>query len=76
MASFAAGDDAVGVIWTFPNGTWIENLAALQNGMLLCTSFSRFAVYQVNPFQRTAVTVHQFDSSDGILGITDVQNDV
>lgn len=76
MASFATGDDAVGVIWTFPNGTWIENLAARQNGMLLCTSLSRFAVYQVNPFQHTAVTVHQFDSSDRVLGITEVQNDI
>ncbi|KAI7084647.1 hypothetical protein KC363_g2258 [Hortaea werneckii] len=71
-----AGDNAVGSIWTFPNETWIENLATRQNGMLLCTSLNRFAVYQVDPFGHTAVVVHQFDSGEGVLGITEVQNDI
>ncbi|KAI7202793.1 hypothetical protein KC316_g1978 [Hortaea werneckii] len=75
-ASLHAGDNAVGSIWTFPNETWIENLAARENGMLLCTSLNRFAVYQVDPFGHTAVVVHQFDSGEGVLGITKVQNDV
>ncbi|KAI7283741.1 hypothetical protein KC345_g2768 [Hortaea werneckii] len=71
-----AGDSAVGSIWTFPNETWIENLATRQNGMLLCTSLNRFAVYQVDPFGHTAVVVHQFDSGEDALGITEVQNDI
>lgn len=71
-----AGDNAVGSIWTFPNETWIENLAARENGMLLCTSLNRFAVYQVDPFGHTAVVVHQFESAEGVLGITEVQNDI
>ncbi|KAI6914435.1 hypothetical protein KC318_g13065 [Hortaea werneckii] len=71
-----AGDNAVGSIWTFPNETWIENLATRENGMLLCTSLNRFAVYQVDPFGHTAVVVHQFDSGEGALGITEVQNDI
>ncbi|KAI7265938.1 hypothetical protein KC343_g2452 [Hortaea werneckii] len=71
-----AGDNAVGTIWTFANETWIENLATRQNGMLLCTSLNRFAVYQVDPFGHTAAVVHQFDSGEGVLGITEVQNDI
>ncbi|KAI7369209.1 hypothetical protein KC354_g2091 [Hortaea werneckii] len=71
-----AGNNAVGSIWTFPNKTWIENLAARENGMLLCTSLNRFAVYQVDPFGHTAAVVHQFDSGEGVLGITEVQNDI
>ncbi|KAI7212088.1 hypothetical protein KC333_g7318 [Hortaea werneckii] len=71
-----AGDNAVGSIWTFPNETWIENLAARENGMLLCTSLNRFAVYQVDPFGHSAIVVHQFESSEGVLGITEVKNDI
>ncbi|KAI7553558.1 hypothetical protein KC331_g1151 [Hortaea werneckii] len=71
-----AGDNAVGSIWTFPNETWIENLATRENGMLLCTSLNRFAVYKVDPFGHTAAVVHQFDSGEGVLGITEVQNDI
>ncbi|KAI7320849.1 hypothetical protein KC315_g9303, partial [Hortaea werneckii] len=71
-----AGDNAVGSIWTFPNETWIENLATRENGMLLCTSLNRFAIYQVDPFGHTAVVVHRFDSGEGVLGITELQNDI
>ncbi|KAI7493325.1 hypothetical protein KC367_g8640, partial [Hortaea werneckii] len=71
-----AGDNAVGSIWTFPNETWIENIATRENGMLLCTSLNRFAIYQVDPFGHTAVVVHQFDSEEGVLGITELQNDI
>ena len=74
--SLHVGDNAVGTIWTFANETWIENVATRQNGMLLCTSLNRFAVYQVDPFGHTAVVVHQFDSGEGVLGITEVQNDI
>ncbi|KAF2095109.1 hypothetical protein NA57DRAFT_79597 [Rhizodiscina lignyota] len=70
------GDSAVGVIWTFPNGTWIENLAVRQNGEVLCTSLTKAALYMVNPFQHTAQLVHQFDQGDDLLGITEVENDV
>lgn len=68
--------DAVGVVWTFPNETWIENLAVRQNGAVLCTSLSRASIYQVNPFDHTTVTVHQFESGDGVLGISEIANDV
>lgn len=69
-------DSAVGVIWTFPNGTWIENLAVRQNGEVLCTSLTKAALYMVDPFQHTAQTIHQFDLGDDLLGITEIENDV
>ena len=69
-------DDLVGVIWTFPNKTWIENLAIRQNGAALCTSITASAIFQVDPFAHTETTVHQFAPTDNILGITEVQNDV
>jgi hypothetical protein len=69
-------DNAVGIIWTFPNETWIENLAVRQNGEILATSLSRAAVYLVNPFEHTATTAHQFEASDGVLGITEVAEDI
>jgi hypothetical protein len=69
-------DSAVGVIWTFPNGTWIENLAIRQNGEIVCTSLTTAVLYLVNPFQHTAKLVHQFSSDEDLLGITEIENDV
>ena len=47
-----------------------------QNGEILATSLSRDAIYLINPFEHTAGTVHQFDSSEGVLGITETEIDV
>ncbi|KAK3668217.1 hypothetical protein LTR22_000902 [Elasticomyces elasticus] len=63
-------DDAIGVVWQFPNTTWIENLAVRANGEVLCTSLSADAIFMVNPFAYTEVTVHQFEAGSGVLGIT------
>lgn len=67
---------AVGVVWTFENETWIENLAVRENGEILCTSINRAALYLVSPFEHVASLVHQFEPTDGLLGIAEVQNDV
>ena len=69
------GDSAVSVIWTFPNETWIENIAVRQNGAVLCTSLNRDAVYQVDPFAHVATTVHHFGADNGVLGIAEIAND-
>ena len=69
-------DSAVGTVWTFENETWIENLAVRENGEVLCTSINRAALYLVNPFEHVASLVHQFEPTDGLLGIAEVQNDV
>ncbi|TKA83152.1 hypothetical protein B0A55_00708 [Friedmanniomyces simplex] len=69
-------DNAVGVVWQFPNTTWIENLAVRQNGKILCTSLSAAAIFMVNPFEHTETTVHQFEAGNGVLGITEIEDDV
>ncbi|MCJ1395533.1 hypothetical protein MMC18_008419 [Xylographa bjoerkii] len=71
-----SNDSAAGVIWTFENETWIENLAVRQNGEVLCTSLSRAALYLVNPFEHIASLVHQFEPTEGLLGISEIENDV
>ena len=68
-------DDAVGVVWQFPNSTWIENLAVRQTGEILASSLSRYALYQVDPFSHTESTIAEF-GGDGVLGIAEVENDV
>ncbi|MCJ1400947.1 hypothetical protein MMC11_004158 [Xylographa trunciseda] len=71
-----SNDSAAGVVWTFENGTWIENLAVRQNGEILCTSLSKAALYLVNPFEHVASLVHQFEPTEGLLGISEIKNDV
>jgi streptogramin lyase len=71
-----AGSNPIATLWTFPNETWIENLAVRANGDVLCTSLNRAAIYQVDPFNHVAETVHQFASTDGCLGITETASDV
>jgi hypothetical protein len=71
-----AGSNPVATLWTFPNETWIENLAVRANGNVLCTSLNRAAIYQVDPFAHVAETLHQFASTDGCLGIAETASDV
>ncbi|KAK5126036.1 hypothetical protein LTR85_011391 [Meristemomyces frigidus] len=70
-----SNESAIQVIHTFPNETWIENLAIRKNGKILCTSINRAAIYQVNPYERTATLVHQFPFADMALGIAEVEDD-
>ncbi|KAK3115421.1 hypothetical protein LTR53_005268 [Teratosphaeriaceae sp. CCFEE 6253] len=69
-------DAAVGLVWQFPNTTWIENLAVRHTGEILCTSLSAAAIFMVDPFAHTEVTVVQFEAGNGVLGITEVESDV
>ncbi|KAL9093031.1 MAG: hypothetical protein Q9165_004169 [Trypethelium subeluteriae] len=71
-----SSDSAVGVLWSFPNETWIENLAVRHSGEILCTSLNRAALYSVNPFSHVTSTVHQFEAGDGLLGIAEIDFDV
>jgi len=71
-----AGSNPVTTLWTFPNETWIENLAVRANGNVLCTSLNRAAIYQADPFAHVAATLHQFASTDGCLGIAETASDV
>jgi hypothetical protein len=69
-------NNPVATLWTFPNETWIENLAVRNNGNVLCTSLNRAAIYQVDPFKHIAETLHQFASTDGCLGVAETASDV
>lgn len=71
----SANGNAVATLWTFPNETWIENLADRANGVVLCTSLNRAGVYQVDPLSHIADMVHQFQSTEGVLGIAEISND-
>jgi len=65
----------VSTIYTFPNLTWIENLAVRQNGQVLCTALNRAALYQIDSFAHNATLVHQFDATDELTGIAEVKPD-
>ena len=71
-----AKSNPVATLWTFPNETWIENLAVRANGNTLCTSLNRAAIYQVDPFKHVAETLHQFASTDGCLRIAETSSNV
>lgn len=71
-----ARSNAVATLWTFPNETWIENLAVRGNGNVLCSSLNRAAIYQVDAFRHVAETLHQFARTDGCLGITETVSDI
>lgn len=71
-----AKSNPVATLWTFPNETWIENLAVRANGNVLCTSLNRAAIYQVDPFKHVAETLHQFASTDGCLGIVETGSNI
>jgi streptogramin lyase len=76
LALGRAHSNPVATLWTFPNETWIENLAVRANGHVLCTSLNRNAIYKVNPFDHITETLHQFSSTDGCLGIAETASDV
>ena len=64
----------------FPVGTWAENLAVRSNGQILVNLLNTPQTYQVDPLSlQSPILVNQFpnpDGSDGLLGITEVQQDV
>ncbi|KAK0721120.1 hypothetical protein B0H67DRAFT_484028 [Lasiosphaeris hirsuta] len=62
----------------FSNPTWIENIAVRSNGQLLVTLFSSPELYQIDPFDPnpTPELVARFPNALGILGITELEEDV
>ncbi|KAK3671685.1 hypothetical protein LTR78_008418 [Recurvomyces mirabilis] len=69
-------ETSVNLIYQFPNTTWIENLAVRRNGDILCTSLSAAAIFLVNPFEHTEERVLQFVAGNGVLGITEIGDDI
>lgn len=65
-------------IYTFPNNTFIENIAVRSNSKLLITSMSVPDLFQIDPTVSapTASVVHTFSNSTGIAGIAETSPDV
>ena len=61
------------LVYEFPNGTWLENLAVRPSGSILITSLTAPAIYEVNPLvpNPTAKTIHTFPDALNTLGITE-----
>ncbi|KAJ5297914.1 hypothetical protein N7508_008163 [Penicillium antarcticum] len=66
-------------IYRFPNGTWIENIAARTNGNLLVTLINKPELWQINPWTRSghasAHLVHHFDEAKQMNGIAELEQD-
>lgn len=82
-AAFLAGRAAAATrriqqVYEFPNGTWVENLAARSSGQLLVTIVTSPDVYQVDPSQSgsPAKLIAHFSDSLATLDITELENDV
>ncbi|GME51444.1 Six-bladed beta-propeller TolB-like protein [Neofusicoccum parvum] len=64
------------VIYQFPNGTWLENIAVRPNGNLLVTLVNVPEVWEVDPSARTAHLLHRFATSRQATGIAEIRADV
>ncbi|KAL6719774.1 hypothetical protein ACLMJK_001695 [Lecanora helva] len=65
------------IVYDFPQGTWIENIAVRQNGQLVVTEITKPRVYQVDPSgSGKPVLIHEFQGEKSILGITEGAKDV
>ncbi|MCJ1479895.1 hypothetical protein MMC06_000049 [Schaereria dolodes] len=64
-------------VWRFPNGTWVENIAARPNGQLLVTLISSPEIYQVDPFEtHKPALIYRFPDVLSALGIAEIGPDV
>ncbi|KAK3994475.1 hypothetical protein QBC44DRAFT_236251 [Cladorrhinum sp. PSN332] len=65
-------------IYTFPNNTFIENIAVRSNSNLLITSMSVPELFSIDPTvaNPTASVIHTFTNITGIAGIAETKPDV
>ncbi|KAK4159581.1 hypothetical protein QBC43DRAFT_293844 [Cladorrhinum sp. PSN259] len=65
-------------IYTFPNNTFIENIAVRSNSRLLITSMSVPDLFSIDPTvsNPTASVIHTFTNITGIAGIAETAPDV
>jgi len=66
------------VLYQFPKGSWIENLAVRSDGDLLLDLMSTPNLYLLNPRVEDSEPqlLHTFPDSLGLLGITEMQHDI
>ena len=67
----------VDILYEFPQGTWVENLAVRSNGQVLVTLLSTPDLYQIDPDSKTApILVHTFSDHLNLVGITETAEDI
>lgn len=66
----------VEIIYEFPRGTWVENIAIRCNGLILATILFTPEIYQVDPKTRTASLVARIPAASGVLDIAEIERDV
>ncbi|CAN9468026.1 unnamed protein product [Alternaria alternata] len=76
MASALAAN--VSTVHQFSNGTWLENIAAMQNGSLLVSTIGVAQVHIVHPQTSPATfsTIATFLNATGAFGITEFKKNV
>ncbi|KAK8120807.1 hypothetical protein PG999_004927 [Apiospora kogelbergensis] len=71
------GNDALNLIYQFPNLTALENVAVRFSGKLLVTLPTAPELYQVDPFHPVnASLVYRFPNATALLGIAEIDHDV
>ncbi|KAG9606254.1 polyketide synthase, partial [Aureobasidium melanogenum] len=66
---------AVSPVYTFGDGTWVENLAIRSNGKALVTLLTTPEVWQIDQVSKSASLVHKFGQATGCLGIAETVTD-
>jgi hypothetical protein len=66
------------VLYQFPKGAWIENLAVRPDGDLLLDIMSTPDLYLLNPRAKDPQPqhIHTFPNPFGLLGVTEMQHDI
>lgn len=77
IVPFSLALDPTRLVYQFPNGTWIENLAVRPSGSLLLTLITTPDLYLIDPLvpNPRPRLVHRFSSSLWLLGITETNPD-
>ncbi|KAK3631347.1 hypothetical protein LTR56_010169 [Elasticomyces elasticus] len=66
----------VETVYSFPNLTWVENIAVRGNGKVLVTLITAPEVWEIDPTTHTAGLVYSFPDATAATGITEVTDDV
>lgn len=72
------GQDSVRLLYQYPVGTWIENIAVRSSGELLLTILSSPRLDQLDPFSNNAEpeTIYTFPNASGVTGVAEIDHDV
>ena len=81
LTSTSSGSsDAARMIYQFPNGTWVENIAVRPNGNLLVTLVNVPEIWEISPLSNAMEVpprlLHRFDDAESMTGIAEIYPDV